>query len=307
MADRIVKLSFHAPVHFGRRRLSDSEYICDAATLFSALYIEALNMGCADELLHAARTGEVVFSDAFPYIGEQLYIPKPMVELPRVAEVQVESGDSRSQKANKKLKFIPLLKLSNYLDGSLDFVSELDCFKLGTSCVRTKVNLTRETSDDAEPYHVGGFSYNPGCGIYFIVRGTFDVGPLFTQLGFSGIGGKRSSGYGYFSVEFADANLFNFANKANSGKRLMLLSSSLPREDELSDDLLCDAKYLLEKKSGFVQSSAHAPTPRKKRDMWVFTPGSVFSRPFEGDIFDVNTTIDVHSVYRYARAMCMEV
>ena len=53
MENRIVRLSFQSPVHFGGRRLSDGECTCDAATLFSALYIEALNMGCADDLLCA--------------------------------------------------------------------------------------------------------------------------------------------------------------------------------------------------------------------------------------------------------------
>lgn len=306
MSDRIVKLSFHAPVHFGRRRLSDSEYICDAATLFSALYIEALSMGCADDLLHAAKTGEIAFSDAFPYIGEQLYIPKPMIALPRAVEARSESSDSRSRKANKKLRFIPMKKLPDYLDGSFDFVSELGRFDLGASCVRTKVNLTKAASEDAEPYHVGGFSYNPGCGIYFIVRGTFDVEPLFVQLGFSGIGGKRSSGYGRFSPKFLDANLPGLASEDDFGKRAMLLSSSLPREDELSDGLFRDAQYRLEKKGGFVQSCAHAPTPRKKRDMWVFAPGSVFERSFGGGVFDVNQTKGAHPVYRYARSMWME-
>ena len=75
MATRMVKLTFQAPVHFGDGRLSDGEYTCDAATLFSALFIEALKAGCADELLVAAKSGGFSISDAFPYIGERLYIP----------------------------------------------------------------------------------------------------------------------------------------------------------------------------------------------------------------------------------------
>lgn len=265
-------------------------------------------MGCADDLLCAAKAGEIAFSDAFPYVGEQLYIPKPMVSMVRTESSQrQEPSDSRERKASKRLKYIPLTVLDSYLAGTLNFVRELEKFDLGVSFLRTKVNLTRATSDDAEPYHVGGFSFNPECGIYFVIRGSFDVKPLFDQLGYSGIGGKRSSGYGRFSAEFASAKPFGGMLEVDPMGRSMLLSSSLPREDELTDELLEGAKYLLRRKSGFVQSAAHAASPRKKRDMWLFEPGSVFARRFEGDVFDVNATPGAHTVQRYARPMWMEV
>lgn len=231
-----------------------------------------------------------------------------MVSLARTESSRCqEPSDSRERKASKRLKYIPLTALDSYLTGTLNFVRELEKFDLGVSFLRTKVNLTRATSDDAEPYHVGGFSFNPECGIYFVVRGSFDVQPLFDQLGYSGIGGKRSSGYGRFSAEFASAKSFDGMLEADPTGRSMLLSSSLPREDELTDALLEGAKYLLRRKSGFVQSAAHAASPRKKRDMWLFEPGSVFVRRFEGDVFDVNATPGAHAVQRYARPMWMEV
>ena len=307
MADQIVKLSFSGPVHFGARRLSDGMYTCDASTLFSALYIEAMNAGCADELLHAAKTGDLRLSDAFPYIGKQLYIPKPMLTNAQPSREQAKATDSRERKANKKLKYIPLASLDDYLGGTFDFVDALEQFELGSSFARTKVNLTRETSDDAEPYHVGAFSFNPGCGIYFVIRGSYNAAPLFEQLGYSGLGGKRTSGYGRFTPRFEKANAFGASLVNAISNRAMLLSSSLPKEEELTDELLAGAKYHLNRKGGFVQSTTHSKTFQKKRDMWVFAPGSVFFRGFEGDVFDVNATPGSHSVYRYARAMWMEV
>ncbi|WP_322354208.1 type III-A CRISPR-associated RAMP protein Csm4 [Paratractidigestivibacter sp.] len=305
MAERIIKLSFAGPVHFGSRRLSDGTYTCDAATLFSALYVEAMRAGCADELLHAAKVGDLLLSDAFPYVGEELYVPKPMVGNVRSDAKRATASDSRERKANKKLKYIPLSALDDFLTGNFDFIGALAQFELGTSFARTKVNLTREMSDDAEPYHVGAFSFNPGCGIYFVVRGAYDADPLFEQLGYSGIGGKRTSGYGRFSARVENAGGFRFAD-APSG-RAMLLSSSCPKERELTDELVDGAKYHLARKGGFVQSTTHADSFRKKRDMWAFTPGSVFPHGFDGDVFDVNATPGSHPVYRYARAMWMEV
>ena len=307
MADRIVKLSFSGPVHFGARRLSDGAYTCDAATLFSALYIEALQEGSAEELLYAAKNGDLQLSDAFPYIGERLYVPKPMLGNMRKDAQRGEVSESRERKANKKLKYIPLDSLNDYLAGNFDFIDALGQFDLGAAFARTKVNLTRATSDDAEPYHVGAFAYNPGCGIYFVVRGSYDAAPLFERLGYSGIGGKRTSGYGRFSARILNADGFGDRLSNPASGRAMLLSSSAPKESELTDELLAGAKYHLNRKGGFVQSSTHAETFRKKRDMWTFAPGSVFLRGFEGDVFDVNATSGSHPVFRYARAMWMEV
>lgn len=307
MATHMVKLTFQAPVHFGDGRLSDGECTCDAATLFSALFIEALKVGCADELLAAAKSGEFALSDAFPYIGERWYVPKPMAGIVGQGERGAESGDSRVRKANKALKYIPVDKLADFLRGSFDFIGELERFENGVSFLRTKVNLTRETSDDAEPYHVGGYRFAPNCGIYFLVSGSYNVRPLLEQLSYSGIGGKRSSGYGRFTFEMREDVPFSLSDGANASGQAMLLASALPREDELSDALLEGARYHLSRKGGFVQSVSHASTPRKKRSMWLFAPGSVFERRFEGDVFDVNATPGAHPVYRYARAMWMEV
>ena len=307
MAAQMVKLTFQAPVHFGDGRLSDGEYTCDAATLFSALFIEALKAGCADELLAAAKSGDLSISDAFPYIGKRLYVPKPMACVSERAANSAESGDSRARKANKALKYIPADKLGDFLGGSFDFVGELGRFNNGASFLRTKVNLTRSTSDDAEPYHVGGYRFAPECGLFFLVNGAYDVRPLMEQLSYSGIGGKRSSGYGRFTFEVCEDAPLRLVDGSSFGKRAMLLSSARPREDELTDSLLEGARYHLVRKGGFVQSTSHAPTPRKKRSLCLFASGSVFERCFEGDVFDVNATPGAHPVYRYARAMWMEV
>lgn len=306
--ERIVKLLFKGPVHFGEGRLSGGGYTCDAATLFSALFIESLRMGVADDLLEAAKQGELSVSDTFPFMGERLYVPKPMTPVVRRDDGQRSEQDSRARKASKKLKYVPIEQLAEYVRGDFDPVKESERFDLGKSFSHAKVNLTRGTSDDAEPYHVGGFAFNPDCGIYFVCRGSYDLIPLLEQLQFSGLGGKRTSGYGAFKFDIVDAR-GRFDRKMENGGATgkMLLSSSIPRVDELTDELLSGARYRVVRKGGFVQSDTHASSPRKKRDMWAFVPGSVFSREFSGDVLDVNCTPGAHPVYRYARAMWMEV
>lgn len=309
MDEKIVRLSFLKPVHFGAGRLSDNGFTFDAATFFSALYIEAIRLGCASELLAAAREGDLTLSDAFPYMGDTLYLPKPMV---RPSKRRV-ANDSRARKAAKKLDYIPVDRLGDYLAGSLDPVKECKRFDVGTSGVHTKVNLTYEHKDDAEPYHVGSFSFKSNAGVYVVVRGGYDLKELLGSLQYSGIGGRRSSGFGRFEFQIDTFNLVTHAGALNSDvsgagvSKQLLLSTAMPTQAELGDDLLVGARYKLVRRGGFVQSTAHNAMPQKKRDLYLFAAGSVFMRTFTGDVFDVNATDGAHPVYRYARAMWMEV
>lgn len=304
MGEKIVKLSFLAPVHLGAGRLSGNGYAFDAATLFSALYIEALRLGCAEEFLTAARDGDLGLSDAFPYVGDTLYLPKPMLR----PSGRPTISDSRVRKAAKKLDYIPASRLGDYLAGTLDPVEEYSRFDVGVSAVQTKANLTHEHKDDAEPYHVGIFSFRPGAGVYVVMRGGYDLEPLLSSLQYSGIGGRRSSGLGRFEFEINPFDLaWRVGAPVSDAAKHLLLSTAMPTQGELNDDLLKDARYKLVRRGGFVQSTTHHTTPQKKRDLYLFAAGSVFAHTFVGDVFDVNATKGAHPVYRYARAMWMEV
>ncbi|WP_240624918.1 type III-A CRISPR-associated RAMP protein Csm4 [Staphylococcus debuckii] len=70
--------------------------------------------------------------------------------------------------------------------------------------------------------------------------------------------------------------------------------------------ILENARYLLKKKSGFIQSADFTNTLVKKKDFYSFSAGSVFKHPFSGAIFDVGEN-GKHPVYRYAKAMWIEV
>lgn len=311
MGIQAVKLQFLGPVHFGAGRLSDSGHACDAATLFSALYIEAIHAGLQDGLMEAARYGDLTLSDMFPYIGETLYLPKPMLSSEALVgqdESRTQMSDSRLRKAHKKLAYVAAGRYGAYLSGSLDPVAELANFELGVSSLQAKVSLTDGGYEEPKPYFVGGWSFAPDAGLYFLVSGGYDLLPLLEQLSYAGLGGKRSAGYGRFefSIENVDPKDLSMAGAVRTYGSV-LLSTAIPRPEELTDELLTGARYRIVRKGGFVQSQSHAATPQKKRDLYLFAAGSVFQNTFEGDVFDVNATSGAHSVYRYARAMWMEV
>lgn len=311
METRIVKLHFKGQVHFGAGRLSDSNLACDAGTLFSALYIESMKLGCEHALLGAAKAGDLLMSDAFPYEGETFYLPKPMIQFDASGTRRSQNDDqgSRARKAAKKLAYVPADSFDTYLRGDFDPIRALEQFHVGVSAVQTKVNLRREEHADAMPYFVGGFSFLPHAGLYFIVQGSFDLSSVLDQLSLSGLGGKRTSGYGRFTYEMLDGEdyLPRIGCASHPSTRFMLLATAAPTNDELDERLLEGARYRLVKRGGFVQSASYARSPQKKRDLYEFSSGSIFKHTFTGDVFDVHDADGAHPVYRYARAMWLGV
>ncbi len=311
--ERIVKLTFRGSVHFGSGRLSDSECTCTADTLFSALFLEAMAQGKQDDLLDAGKSGALLISDAFPWVDDICYLPKPYyIPNEKVTEPtkensnkQDEISDSITKKALKNLSYIAPNDYAAFFGGSFDPKTTQESLRaLGKGDAITKVNLARENRNEAEPYQVGVFRFKENAGLYFIVRGTYDITPLLDTLQYSGLGGKRSAGYGRFTYKVSEYD-FSCAIDALADQQNILLSSATPTADELADELLQDAAYSLQRRSGFVQSENYAPTFSKKRDFYVFTAGSTFSHKFEGYVFDVGCG-GAHHVWRYAKAFWME-
>lgn len=115
----IYKLEFQTGVHFGTGALDDGAYIFHADQLFSAMYIEALKLGKAQNFYEAVKAGNLLLSDALPYIDKQYLIPKPMIY------VQTDrQGESKQKKAYKKLKYLPVEKIDEFLTGNMNLESD---------------------------------------------------------------------------------------------------------------------------------------------------------------------------------------
>ncbi len=296
---KIYRLSFNTPVHFGSGVLNESLIGFCADTLFSALYIEALKMKTADQLYNMVDEGKLLISDAFPYIGNQYFLPKPMIYVePK------KQGNSTEKKQYKKLKYVSVSEMSRFLSGDLD-LEKCSLDNLGKEYSQVMSAVRRE-EEDALPYRVGNYIFNDDCGLYIIVALENDdvrflLEELLISLSFSGIGGKKSSGKGKFVLKngVMDDSLQEMLSK-DSGK-YMLIASALPRKQEMQEALE-GASYLLQKRSGFVYSETYADEEMKKRDLYTMQSGSCFNRKFLGDIYDVGEGGN-HAVYRYAKGL----
>ncbi len=308
MKYRAFKMAFEGGVHLGSGKLSDTGFVLYADTLFSALCHEALEIDGAagiNKLVSYVKEDKLVITDGFPYIGETLYIPKPMH---RIITAE-DRGNSSLKKQYKKLNYIPCEKLDEYMSGSLDVISELENFKkLGEKQIFAKSAVFENR--DSELYTVGAYRFNDDCGLYFIIGAENDdvfdfAGMLFEGLEYSGIGGKRNSGFGRFVLYPAKIDFSDRFNKEYPA--YVSLSVSMAREEEL-EYALDGASYSLIKRSGFVASDTYTDTSEfvKKKDFYSFKSGSMFLRKFSGNVFDVSDNGN-HPVYRYAKPVFLGV
>lgn len=307
MGTEVIKLTFTSPVHIGKKRLSDGEMTIAADTLFSALFIEALQLSLHTRFL----LEEIVLSDTFPYDTHTYYLPKPLLDITGIKQGDVDF------KQYKKLQYIPYERFIDYVNGEISAESARkmnEQFDVGTYELHTKAaieayGLEKET-DDAEPFSIGSFTFHPGTGLYFVASGSADalnlLHTVLDSLQYAGIGGKRSIGYGQFTYEVVrDDALVSFFQQ--DGDRNILLSTAMAADDEINGlKLSGDDRFMLQRRSGFIQSSTFAYTVQKKRDFYSFTAGSVFQTKFIGNIFDVSEGGN-HPVYRYAKAFWLEV
>ncbi len=307
MKFKIFKLKFTTAVHFGEGGLVTSSDTLMADTIFAALCTEAVLQGDGffEKLMDAVTSGKLLLSDGLPYIGRTFYVPKPIIEI-----TGKEEGDSAIKKALKQLRYIPVEKIDSYLRGDLEIAEEAKAFHDGFSLSDLCQKVSIPDKAKTEPYAVAVRRYKEESGLYICVGyETEDVYDLFSELldmlSYSGIGGKRSSGYGRFELFVTGCEpLARRLNKQDATK-YMSISVSLPCEEEM-EEVISGADFLTVKRSGWVDSISYADRMQKKKDIYMLTAGSVFSRRFEGGIYDVSDG-GRHPVYRYGRPMLIGV
>lgn len=299
----VYKLLFPQTVHFGQHTLESSEMTFQADRLFSALCMEAIKQGdnVFSQLLMAVQEGRILFSDAFPYADDELFLPKPLLHINQ----NRQEDDVSKRKLFKKLAYLPLHSFADYLAGTLQIETMP---KQDFGSFATKVSVRLEPDEEVEPYRIGTFAFRENSGLYIIVGYGSKADNLFVEnllesLSFSGIGGRRSAGMGRFELHSGKMPAAGMDRLTGEYKTYMTLSVSLPQDDEL-EMVMAGARYLLEKRSGFVASTAYADEFHRKQDTYAFQAGSCFLRRFKGQVKDVANG-GRHPVYRCLKPLFM--
>lgn len=320
----VIKWHFQTAVRFGtgKGQLADSSYRMHSDTLFSALCQEALLLGgqeALQRLCTMCRNGQLLLSDTMPFLGEQYFLPKPVLHVERT----VQESSSVLKKAYKKLSDIPAELYETYLQSltgrasfDVEAVNQLGKnFALSDNRVMVRVT----GYDTSQPFYVNSWTFAENAGLYVIVAYTDEadlhwVAQLMEHLGLHGVGGKKNSGLGKFEPEdviflqeaYSDGlEALQKLLQQEQGDWYMTLSAALPRAEELQQ-ALDGATYQVIKRSGFVDSASYANVQQKHRTLYLLAAGSCFRSRFDGDIYDVADG-GSHPVYRYAKPLFLGV
>ena len=317
----LFKLRFTSSVHFGHSlsavSLPGSEMTFCADRMFSALCQATARRSPEGprELCELVQNDQLKLSDAFPYRGEQLYLPRPCLEAKAVRDT-----DAADRKVMKKVAYLPLEQYPAYLQ-ALSGGNPLDpktlLVRVGEETTTTRVAVS--DGEDALPYTVGQFRFDDGCGLYFLagLETESAFAPLaeaIRQIGYGGIGGKISSGYGGFALLTAcpleelgntQAKLLAEALETPQAAFWISLTTSLPKDEEL-EPALDGALYQIVRRGGFVQASGLGG-PHKKQEQFFLAAGSTFRHTYRGDVYNVAPKGCPHPVYRYAVPMFLGV
>lgn len=296
MVYKIYKMTFHS-AHFGEGSLDESNLTFAAHRLYSALVLEAIKLGKYEEFIALSESDEFVLSDAFPY-HHHPFLPKPigyplrenLDDHKSVLEIRQEA------KKSKKLAYLEWDLLGSFLDGNL-----FENRSHASHSYQTK----NQPDLDGGLYQVGIVTYHSDHSLYVVARQSDLLDEVWSSLQFSGLGGKRTSGYGRFDLEILDLPS-EFSNRltVDSTKPVLLLTTALPIDEDL-EEAMKTGKYLLKKSSGFAFSQSVQENYRKQ-DLYSFKAGSTFVGSFRGSIHDVRPKDFPHPVHHFAKPLFYE-
>lgn len=325
----LYPLQFDTPIHFGCAenggKLEQSSLTYRSDSLFGALCCELAACGNTAGLqrLHdGAANGSLIFSDLFPYISEeenglQLYVPKPVLQIERTkqsftSEYMALRKEATQQKKQKKLSYIRVSQLNTFLQAVKDGKTfDGDDCAVGRDQLLVRVNCS---ADIPRPYYVHQIQFIKNAGLYGVLGYENEEDrnwllELMETLGLSGIGGKRSSGYGKFhfredpidmdelGLYEDDAALYQMLAQTDASV-YMCLSSLLPTTEEAA--CVKDGQYTLCRRSGFL--TPDGSVMQKKNDVYMIGAGSCFPKKIKGTLVDVGGQIS-HPVWRYGKGL----
>lgn len=320
----LYKLKFPNGIHVGANSsLELTNTIVSSDVFYSAFYAEYVRIfGENDrELLQLTENDEFKVSDLLPFKEMKtetvFYVPKPFVNDIERKQSNNENEQVVDRKKVKKLSYIPASRLNEYfefLETGKNFPEIDDDF--GEKELHTKNKVSR-IGEDTELYNIEVFRFNKDSGLYFIVQLPEKWQERFENvlesLSLTGIGGKKSAGYGQFIRELKTENykedaIFLHTNlkKISTSGKYLLLSSYLPQKDEIEKIKNKENGYQLIKRSGFVNSPKYSENPQKRKQVYMISSGSVLNFKPAGRLADLKLHGN-HSIYRMGKPIVIGV
>lgn len=314
-----------SPLHLGRGRDS---YDTASAALSSDMLSSALASVRALEGRHddiEDFLSSFTISSAFPYYGKEFFLPRPNGRLTIMVKGQQEK---EYRKSLKKLRYIttslwremmsgkPIEVMPSQIHREFLIAQPTEDYRRPmTHVVNQRVMVPRDDERDAVPFQFEWTFFQHGeqeSGLYCLVDCQEDrkaeLIELFKTLGTTGIGSDRTVGGGLFDVDVEEVEW-----KAVDGDSTMLLSTYIPREQEIESLNLPASNYSLLKRGGFMSGSSNENVRQlRRKTVYMFDAGSVFhtTQTLKGEIVNLApqwNSNDMHPVYRSGRPLCITV
>lgn len=298
------KLHFSSPLHISNERgdYASGSSIIHSDTLYSAI-AWAWNLLGKSEWITDLLSDDFALSSCFPFCNNQLFFPRPKFSYEINREQLIETG---LKKKIKKAEWVDEVILKQMLSGIDPTEKGNDNFsntfwsskpiqneKFIDSTVVPRVMVPRN-NDDTKIYYIEKYFFKQGSGLYFLAsfensnhKNQFEA--ALKLLADEGIGTDRNVGHGKFTFEVTD---FVFPDINASFGLIYSLGLFIPQDQEEMNFLIDHPRkgYDLVKRSGWL--SEPYLTWRKKQ-VYMFSEGSVFKSPREGMFITKGKTVDL--------------
>jgi len=299
---KIYKLRFTTPLHIGDER---ADYSTSLQTIHSDTLYAAMTAVLAKSGYTIPEDGDFGFtiSSLFPYYEKD---NKPVYFLPKLKSQAIPSV--KLQEVAKKIKKIEWMDtgfFNKLINGEELFNDsfDTDLLKNGkyltteaidkefiSKEVNPRVKISRDFSEDAEPFYMERLYFKDNSGMYFMAVGDDDalktIDLALKILKDEGIGTDRTVGNGFFEVDTDTIEL----DLPNSNK-VANLSLFLPENQDRLEELLSSENiaYNFQKRGGWITDSGL--NTFRKNTVQMFSEASVFSKNSEIDKAFVNGKI----------------
>jgi len=226
--------------------------------------------------------------------GKEYYVPAP------VFPVTGESMDIiKDRKKIKKIQWVPVDKLDKFIQGKIDFDSDVKFFDVKFFVEETVVSAALDRATQAAvPFYRRRLRVEKDVHGVLVAECPDDLA-LYMQAALNllkdiGLGGERSTGWGVFDLETLPAEETPFgAFLGSKGSRYLTLGAFLPKPEEIplinQDKRFCG--YDLWRFRGYVGT-----TDVIKPTVVCLSHGSLLSFKPEGQVIDITPARVEHPV-----------
>ena len=302
MSVQAIKMTFADALHIGRGadELDKTATTYGSDALKSALYAVGLPYYLAWQQNPQQFFKGFRISSAFPYCGNNYFLPKPAGMQCKVAQ---KAKKTQAKKA-KKISHISSRLFAQWAaqpntpvaveetqigDGAFIFEKGQASKQFIYTTVQQRVAVAFDGSQDSRPFYFERMFFTPDSGLYFLIQ--FNDPALQPQvmhalqlLADMGIGTDRTVGNGQFTA--SEPQPFALPNSQAQGRQ-MPLGLYLPTKAELDSIDLEQSSWGLIKRGGYMAAAEHE-THRslRKNSIYFFTEGSSFTsqQPLQGKV-----------------------